>query len=259
VKKLLGNQLLFGSLVAFTIYWTLGLILPNPIISTTASLLLFIGGCVSSWKYVPPAFEIVALNRRVEDVQNERDYYPVYGSALLALGAVYTGLFGLTWSLTWWFTGTQPDWSGTAISAFGRALMAGGFLFLFLGPAEPRDGLRLPNVAWLAFVIFLCIAAAFLAGVKVATPEDTQTFFKIHGRNIAACDASNPYWISSSGRIHGPLSPYRWQIKPKQCFPTQQAAIDAGYRPIGWAKSDATFQMLKRSATDKQPMPEAKE
>lgn len=231
MKKLLGNQLLFGTIVAFMVYWTLGAILPNPIISTTVSFLLLLGGGFASWKYVPPAFEIVALNRRVDEVQNERDYYPVYGSALLAIGSVYSGLFGLVWASTWMMTGIQPDWSGTALSSFGRALMAGGFLFLFLGPSESKQGIRLPNLAWLLVVVFLCMAASFVVGLRIGSPDDRSTwqFFKVHGESRILCPHDKPYWISSSGKIHGPYSRWRSTVIPRQCFQSQSDAMKAGF------------------------------
>lgn len=229
MKKLLDNQLLFGSLVAFLLYWTLGAILPNPIISTTVSFLLLLGGGFASWKYVPPAFEIVALNRRVEEVQNERDYYPVYGSALLAMGSLYSGIFGLVWAIMWFVTGDQPDWTGTAISSFGRAMMAGGFLFLFLGPSESKQGIRLPNLAWLAVIIFLCMIASFVVGLRIGSPDANWEFLKIHGQQRPYCAPSKPFWVSSKGKIHGPLSQYRGSVIPKACFSSEQEAIKAGY------------------------------
>lgn len=242
MAKILSNQLLFGTIVALIIYWTLGTILPSPYISTTASFLMLMGGGFASFRYMPPAVQIVILNRRVEDVPNERDYYPVYGSALLGLGAVYTGLFGMLWALS----GYPPEWTATVYSSFGRALMAGGFLLLFLGPSESKEGIKLPNLAWLIVIILIAISASFLAGIRVAsTPDDRETwkFLKMHGESRPACDASKPVWISSSGTIHPQLSKYRSLVIPKQCFATEKEAIEAGFRPLGWKHASEPFNV----------------
>lgn len=227
MKRILENQLLFGTITAFLLYVTLGITVPGPYIPNAASILLLIGGGLACWKYVPPAFEIVVLNRRVEEVVNERDYYPVYGSALLALGSVYTGMFGLGWS-----TGMIPaDWAGTWVSRMGHALMALGFFFLWAGPSAPKEGLRLPNVLWLVFVTALVIFSSILVGIKIATPDDTDLirFFKVHGENRAACSSSRPIWGTSKHRYHTPMSPYRGMVTPQFCFETEEEAMQAGF------------------------------
>lgn len=228
MARILNNQLLLGSVIALAIYWTLGIILPTPYTSMAVSFLLLAGGTFAAWRYVPPAFEIVILKRRVETVKDEADYYPVVGNAAVAFGAVYSGIFGLIW----YYYGMPPEWSGTAYSSFGRAMMAAGFFFIWAGPTVPRAGIQVSNVAWLLVVISIAITAAFMAGIRVATPENGGVdfgFTRIHGKDYPTCPLDKPYWVSSSGKVHGLDSKFRSMVIPRKCFSTQADAMKAGY------------------------------
>jgi len=255
MHRLVGNSLLLGVFAVLMLYVIISLVIPSPIFAAGMSIFLMLSALLGVRRYAPASYDILVNKLRSE--KRDGSHFVVLGITFIALGQVYQGVYGVFWEAY----GRPMDWIGTWYSRLGHLMTIGGFLSLYFSPTFTEGPPKLKNALIVGILFILSVIGAFLAGGKFFNPTNDELlrFIQIHGASVPSCDASNPYWISSSGRIHGPLSPYRWQIKPKQCFPTQQAAIDAGYRPIGWAKSDSTFQILKRPATEPQPTPEAKE
>jgi len=254
MKRIVDNHLLLSIMTVFAGYMVTNYVLPNAFFARFMSITLMVSGAAALWRFGPTAYEIVVKKLRSE--KDDGSYFLVLGIALLALGSIYQGGYGFIWD----YLGRPESWVGTWFSRVGQLSMISGFFLLFRSPDITTGPIRIKNAILLAVLILLSLVGAFLAGRgSAAIDDDLSMYFRVHGYQRPSCSPDKPFWVSSSGRIHDRFSPYRNQIIPKACFPTQQAAIDAGYRPLGWAKSDATFQMLKRSTVQPQSTPEAKE
>lgn len=229
MPKIRDNRLLLGSLIAVTLYWVVGILTPNPYVSSVSSLMLLIAGAMTLYRYVPVTYDIVARGQRAEGV-DETGHRAVYGTTLLAAGSFYVGLFGLLWV----YFGQPQDWLGTPSSGFGRAMMAAGFWLMYTSPDANRDDIRLPNPFWLAAFIAVAVLAAFFAGTRVQGQDDdfSWRFLQLHGDDRPVCPRSRPIWGSSSHRYHGTDSPYRDLVIPIRCFEDEKEARAAGFSPV---------------------------
>jgi hypothetical protein len=162
----MNNHLLIGSVILVALYWLLGAVTPNPYVFTGASLLVVLTSGVVLWRYGPTAWDILWNQRRSPAEGGGGSHYAIYGITLVALGAFYSGMFGLLWS---WYE-TPQSWTGTATSGFGRALMAAGFVLNYISPDASRGVSKLPSLFWLATFSFVLIVIGFVVGTQFASP-----------------------------------------------------------------------------------------
>jgi hypothetical protein len=150
-----SNQLLMWSVGLFVGYWAFGLLMPGVWFSAFISACLLVGGAILAATALPDA---VAIIRRGEIGPGE---LAVIAIAVLATGSIYSGTFSIAWALS----GNPIEWIGP-VSAFGRAMMAGGFVLLFLSPDATRKGIRPPR--WYVVLIGALLIAliAFLLGTQ---------------------------------------------------------------------------------------------
>lgn len=246
MRRITDNHLLLSIMTVIASYIVTNYVLPNAVFARSMSIALMISGCFALWSFAPTAWDIVIKKLRLE--KDNSAHFVVLGVTLLAIGSVYQGGYGFIWDYL-----QRPDsWVGTWYSRLGQLSMISGFFMLFRSPDITSGPIKIKNAILLAVLIALSLIGAFLAGRGSASvDDDLSLYFRVHGYQRPYCDASRPFWVSSSGRIHDRLSPYRNQIIPKACFSTQQAAIDAGYRPLGWAKSGSEFELYKPPAETK--------
>lgn len=158
---MINNTLLWGSLATLLFYATASALLPGQFVSSAVSFALLVFGAVTAQRYVPEAWDVVI--HKVRGPNRDGSHLAVYGVALLALGSVYVGAYGLLWVAM-----GQPDgWLGTPFSAFGRFMMTAGFALMFISPDVSKRGLRLPARTWVWALVALIALAAFFFGVKV--------------------------------------------------------------------------------------------
>ena len=162
MTNVLHNRLLIASLSTVFIYIMVGVFTPNPYMSSAMSLLSLLAGAMMFIRYVEFAYKILILGLRSEE--NSGSHYAVLGATLLSGGAIYGGMFGLIWV---WF-GQPQEWTGTAVSSFGRFMMAIGFWLMFISPDAADASSRLPSNFWRAVLTVLAIVIAFVAGTHFA-------------------------------------------------------------------------------------------
>ncbi len=156
----MNNLLLVTSLLIAAAYVTVGVLLPDPVLSVAISAALLVVGAAALWRYGPPAFDVVYRGDRGND---PGAHLAVYGMALLAAGSVYSGAYGITWN----YIGQPDPWVGSWFSAMGRALTTGGFLLMVIAPEAARPRLRLPNAILLAAIMSIAFTAVFFLGTQV--------------------------------------------------------------------------------------------
>lgn len=161
-----SNNLLVISALSVLIYCVAGLILPDPYLSSASSFALMAFGAITLLRYAPVAYDIVINGRRLADDGKEGSHLAVFGTALLAAGAVYVGIFGFVWVLY----GQPVSWTGTAVSGFGRALMAAGFWLMYASPEVVKRDMRVPGLTWLAAIV----TASMLTGIFLGSQLETQ-------------------------------------------------------------------------------------
>lgn len=228
MKSLTNNQLLLGTLVAVSLYFVAGLIVPNPYVSSATSLMLLICGGLVLYRYIPITYDIVVHGRKSTEPGEERSHLAVYGTALLAAGSCYVGLFGLLWIYF-----DQPGhWLGTAYSGFGRAMMACGFWLMYVSPDTAKAERGIPQKLWFVVIMAFALIMAFLLGTQVKAPESAEIFKGSFGRiDLPQCPKDRQIWAATGSNIYHDLnSPYRGLVHPDRCFATPQEAEIAGYR-----------------------------
>jgi hypothetical protein len=157
------SNILIVTLVAVAVYWLFGMFSPEPYVSSFASFALLVFGGVALARYAPAAWDVAANGRRLSDDGKDGSHLAVYGIAMLAAGSVYLGLFGLVWVLN----GQPEAWTGTAMSGFGRALMAGGFWLMYISPDVVQRDMRVPSLAWIAVVVVASVLTGIYLGTKL--------------------------------------------------------------------------------------------
>lgn len=157
----MNNLLLAATLAAASIYVTVGVLVPAPLVSIAISTALLIVGAAALWRYGPPAFDVVYHGQRGSD---PGAHLAVYGMALLAAGSVYSGAYGIVWNVL-----GQPDaWLGSWFSASGRALTTGGFVLMVFAPEAVKPRIRVPNLIILSAIMSAAFVTVFLLGTQVS-------------------------------------------------------------------------------------------
>lgn len=156
-----NNQLLFGTIIAVLLYWLAAFVVPDPYLSSLASFTLLAFGGATCAKYAPVAWEVIVNGKRLNNGEGvEGSHLAVLGTAMLGAGAVYSGLFAISWYLA-----GQPDyWLGTPVSGFGRGLMAGGFWLMYASPEVIKRDMRVPGIAWLVVIVVASVLTGFYLG-----------------------------------------------------------------------------------------------
>lgn len=155
-----NNNLLIISAVSVLIYCIACLVVPNAFLSSATSLALIVFGAITMLRYAPVAYDIVIHGTRLNDVGKEGSHLAVFGTALLAAGAVCVGLFDLL----------PRDWGSAAISGFGKAIMAAGFWLMYASPEVVKRDMRVPGLTWLAIIV----TASVLTGIFLGSQLEIQ-------------------------------------------------------------------------------------
>lgn len=158
-----NNYLFIGTVTAIVLYWLLGIFIPQPYLSSTSSFALLFFGAAVFLRYAPVAWEVLFNNKRMEGEGQDGSHLAVLGTAMLAAGSVYVGIFGLAWVLS----GQPSHWLGTPISGFGRALMAGGFWLMYASPEVVRRDIRVPGLTWLIVIISASVLTGLVLGYQL--------------------------------------------------------------------------------------------
>lgn len=231
MARIIDNRLLVNSMLGVVGYWILGMVTPDPYVASVASLVLILSGGLLVYRYSRATYAIVVEGDRGEDAADRGSHLAVYGAWLMAVGAFYSGMFALVWV----FAGQPAEWTGTAVSSFGRALMAAGFVLMYLTPDAMRGPIRAPNALLLLVMFLVAVAGAFVAGANFRSPDTAlvSRFVQFHGSDRPICPDDRPVWGSTKGIYHSPQSIYRDMIIPVRCFKTVDEAVAAGYRKAG--------------------------
>jgi hypothetical protein len=164
VKRLQRKPLLLASIIFVALYWSVGAFAANPYVSSAASLALLLAGVLTLASYAKTTYRILFLDLRSHEVGGEGSHLAIYGATLLAAGAVYDGLFWLLWV----YFGQPPDWTGTATSSFGRAVMVVGFWLLYVGPEPPNTSTRSYSIMWIFTLVSVAVLVGIIAGMNMA-------------------------------------------------------------------------------------------
>jgi len=224
MQRITGNSLLIGTLGVLITYVAISIIIPSPVFAVGMSVMLMLSAALVCRRYLPTTWDIV-VNKLRHGADNS--HLVVFGISLLALGAIYTGVYGISWE----YAGRPDAWVGTWYSRLGQLMNISGFLCLAFSPDFSAGPPKLKNAIIVAVLFAVSVVAAFVAGNRssVYVDDGIFQFRKVHGESRISCPSDKPYWISSSGKIHGPLSRWRSAVIPKQCFATQSEAMKAGF------------------------------
>ena len=151
------NRLLLNGTILFAIYVAMGITVPNPYVSSAMSLLSLMAGVAMFSRYAETSYDILFRGERSEG----GGHLAVLGASIQSAGVIYTGLF----SLLWIYMGQPPEWAGTALSGFGRGLVAVGFWMMTVSPDDPSGTHgKYPSGFWRIVFVACAIVVAFVAG-----------------------------------------------------------------------------------------------
>lgn len=224
MQRITGNSLLIGILAVLVTYIAISIIVPSPVFAVGMSIMLMLSAALVCRRYLPTTYDIV-INKLRHGADNS--HLVVFGISLLALGAIYTGVYGVSWE----YWGRPIEWVGTWYSRLGQLMNISGFLCLAFSPDFSAGPPKLKNAIIVAVLFIVSVTAAFVAGNRSSAyvDEGIFQFQKIHGESRIPCPSNKQYWISSSGKIHGPLSRWKSAVIPRQCFSSQSEAMKAGF------------------------------
>ena len=138
------------------------------------------------------------------------------------------------WGLTWYALGTPTEWLSTSHSMFGSAMMALGLGLVYRSTDIKRDVVR-PVNWWVIVGLLVAVSiAAFFLGTKWQETQQAALAVQIvEARNECPDETPIAGNQGGSGKIyHMPDGPYYAQTNPEACFPNEEAARLAGYRPV---------------------------
>lgn len=165
MNKFLSNHLLSVSIFMIIAYWVLAGIIPAPNASRAASLMVTISAAAMFGRYAPAAYKILFERLRSDDVGGENSHLAVYGATLVAGGSVLWGVYRLVFS----WMGSPVEWLGNSFSGFGPAVVACGFILLFISPDSIGPGIMIRTRFWQMTALILALLASFLIGQKFGT------------------------------------------------------------------------------------------
>jgi hypothetical protein len=154
----------------FIAYWAFGFLTEPLWFSVWISACLLVGGIVLATRTVPEAVSII---KRDDLGPGELS---VIGLALIATGAVYSGIFNMAFS---WFE-RPVSWIGP-FSSFGRAMIVAGFFTLFLSPDATNQGIKWPRWYLLLFAGVVIAAVAFMIGYTINVSDPKSAMFDFTG------------------------------------------------------------------------------
>lgn len=224
MQRITGNSLLIGILGVLITYVAISIIVPSPVFAVGMSVMLMLSAALVCRRYLPTTWDIV-VNKLRHGADNS--HLVVFGISLLAVGAIYTGIYGVAWE----YADRPAAWVGTWYSRLGQLMNISGFLCLAFSPDFSAGPPKLKNAIIVAVLFAVSVTAAFVAGNRSSSYVDEELFQfrRVHGEYRPTCPPDKPYWISSSGKIHGIDSKYRSMVIPRKCFQTQSEAMKAGF------------------------------
>lgn len=152
----INNHLVLWAIALLVIYGLGSLVVPWGWFSAFFSAAQMIAGMIVFLSWTPDAWHVLK-ERHVEG-----KHLGLLGITLLAAGMTYSGAFSLAWAMA-----DRPDhWVGTPWSAFGRALVTGGFILLIISPDATKEGIRRPHWYVVAASIVAVGIVAFLLGLQ---------------------------------------------------------------------------------------------
>lgn len=156
MTKLFQNRLLMNGFILLVIYAMMGVVIPNPYVSSAMSLLSMMAGGAMFFRYAETSYQILFHGERSEG----GGHLAILGASIQSAGVVYSGLF----SLLWIYFGQPPEWAGTAVSSFGRGMIAVGFWMMTVSVDDPAVPSKYPSGFWRMVLIACAIVVAFVAG-----------------------------------------------------------------------------------------------
>lgn len=160
MKRIYKNKLLIHAILIFGTYWAVAFVSPNPYVSSAMSLLSLMAGFLMFGRYVSTSYDILINGERSE----VGSHYAILGATTVAAGLIYSGMF----SLMWIYFQQPPHWTGTAVSSFGRGMIALGLWLMAISPDSLSHGAKFPNGFWRATLVVMAIIIAFVAGTHFA-------------------------------------------------------------------------------------------
>lgn len=227
MRRMTSNRLFVGAMMLVLGYWLLGLLpIWSGYMNATVSGLLLVWGMLVMTSWGKDAYQVFKSGV-VEGPQ-----LALIGVTTVAAGSVYSGAFGLLWSLS----GEPIEWLGTPFSAFGRYVMAIGFALQFLSPEATAERFRPPRWYYLVGLVILIAILSFALGTKWG---DARTADGAH--RVAELRQSWKFTCPVLGNInsrgiriyHTMSSPYRAMVSPEECFASEDEARAKGYRAPG--------------------------
>lgn len=167
MNRFISNHLLFVSVLLVIAYWLAATLTPNPYISRAASLMVTISAAAMLARYAPVAYKILFDRLRSDDAGGENSHLAVYGATLIAGGSVWWGVYRLVFS----WMGSPVEWLGNSFSGFGPAVVACGFILLFISPDSIGPGIMVRTRFWQMTALILALLAAFLLGQALNVPN----------------------------------------------------------------------------------------
>ncbi len=156
MTRFFPNPLLRNGIVLLLLYVMMGVTVPNPYVSSAMSLLSLMAGVAMFSRYAETSYEILFKGER----SSGGGHLAVLGASIQSAGVIYSGLF----SLIWIYYGQPPEWTGTAVSSFGRGLVAVGFWMMTVSVDDPTVPSKYPSGFWRMVFIACAIVVAFVAG-----------------------------------------------------------------------------------------------
>lgn len=216
------NPLLFWTAVALGAFWSIGFLIPGPVLSMVMSGSVAVISGISLLSTATPVYRILFHGER--DQTEKGSHLAVIGSFALSVAAFWLCMFNLSWFLM----GQPETWLFTPFSTFSRYAFFWGFLLMFLSPHVGTGSLSIKINPWLIAMIALLIIAAYLLGRYVSNDHTAERQEIILS---TICPRETPIKGNRASMIyHTPASRSYLSTHPEACFRSEQDARVAGYR-----------------------------